>query len=216
MYFGLRDTDISDDESDSKGADEGNVANATTEAAAALLQLNQQQLQGTTTISPPTSNESASGTRSPAATVSKLGIGQIEEFDPDGDWGIYQERLEQYLTVNHVVGERRAAVLITVIGPCVYETLRDFCFPDPPSSRPYGDLCTTLRKYFAPTFSVFKERQQFYDLHQDSSKTVNSWKGSGNSAAQAGVQTGEATTTTASSVDYLPPLWRGESQFFKM
>ncbi|KAJ8670720.1 hypothetical protein QAD02_001979 [Eretmocerus hayati] len=103
------------------------------------------------------------------------GIGQIEEFDPDVDWEINQGRLEQYLTVNHVVGERRAAVLITVIGPRVHETLRDLWFPDPPSSRLYEDLCTTLRKYFAPTFSVSKERKQFYDLHQDSSKTVNLW-----------------------------------------
>ncbi|KAJ8681479.1 hypothetical protein QAD02_017266 [Eretmocerus hayati] len=144
------------------------------EAAASLLQLNQQQLQGTTTMSPPTSNNSTSGTNTSSissasqtehgpfitpegqefvrtATGSVIfinpantqhfqeaqqqqlvnvsaGIGQIEDFDPDGDKEIYQELSEQYLEVNHVVSERRAAVLITVSGPRVYETLRDLCF----------------------------------------------------------------------------------------
>ena len=103
------------------------------------------------------------------------GIGTLEEFKSNCDWSIYSERLEQYFNANYVDEARKVSVLITVIGPEVYKTLRDLCDPVLPQNKTYAELCEILRKHFSPQISVFKERRIFYELKQQVNETISQW-----------------------------------------
>ncbi|CAI6374230.1 unnamed protein product [Macrosiphum euphorbiae] len=102
-------------------------------------------------------------------------IGSLAEFQMDGDWSIYQERMEQFFLVNTIPEERKVPLLITCIGEKTYKTLKDLCDPLMLSERPYKELCTILNRQFSPKVSVFRQREEFYNLRQNSNENVKDW-----------------------------------------
>lgn len=104
-------------------------------------------------------------------------IGSIVEFNGiTDDWMVYRERLEQYFTAN-LIGEteRRAAILLSLMGQETYKLLRDLCFPDLPSTKTYDQLCDLLKEHFSPKVSVYRERIAFYSAVQELGENVAQW-----------------------------------------
>lgn len=99
-----------------------------------------------------------------------LGVAPVYNFGED--FSLYEERLEQFFLANYVEDDRRVAVLLTVIGEKVYKVLRDLCDPQKPKEKTYDQLCMLLRDQFSKKISVFKERNEFYDLYQEENEKV--------------------------------------------
>lgn len=102
-------------------------------------------------------------------------IGKLPEFKIHGEWFLYEERMEQYFETNMVDDKRRVAVLLTAVGEDVYNIFRDKCDPKTPASYPYEELVAIMCNQFAPGTSVFRKRNQFYELKQISSESINEW-----------------------------------------
>ncbi|CAH1736811.1 unnamed protein product, partial [Aphis gossypii] len=119
------------------------------------------------------------GGSSEMATVNEVHmygtIGVLSEFKPDGDWTVYQERMEQYFLANMIPEERKVPLLITCMGEKAYIMLKDLCDPLPPAQCTYAQLCTLLTRQFAPKISFFRKREEFYSLRKDSHDSVNDW-----------------------------------------
>ena len=63
-------------------------------------------------------------------------MGQMEpyELDRGEEWATYIERLEQFVVVNKITeGQRKKAVLLTVIGSKAYGLLRNLLSPAKPA-----------------------------------------------------------------------------------
>jgi len=93
----------------------------------------------------------------------------------DGDWSIYQERMEQFFQVKTIPEECKIPLLITCIREKAYKTLKDLCDPIMPSARLYKELCAVLDRQFSPKVSVFRQREKFYNLRQNSNENVKDW-----------------------------------------
>jgi len=85
-------------------------------------------------------------------------VGQLGKFDPEEEKiSAYLERVELYLIANGVKEERKVAVLLSVIGPKVYATLRDLLAPKKLHKVAMKDLFETLQKNFEPPSNVISE-----------------------------------------------------------
>lgn len=103
-------------------------------------------------------------------------IGELPRFHNDtDDWLVFTERLEQIFEINDVAPEKKKAILITCIGDDVYKTLRDVCHPALPKEKTYDELCSLLNKQFVARTSVFRERYNFFNAHQEHNEPVATW-----------------------------------------
>ncbi len=93
-------------------------------------------------------------------------IGNVSIFNPNEEtFASYLERVEEYLVANDigvvagdatvaqkaVADRRKVSVLITLVGPKVYGTLRDLCSPATPKEKSFTDLCALLQNYVLPS-----------------------------------------------------------------
>ena len=82
--------------------------------------------------------------------MAKRVVGQMESFDCDqGDnWLTYVECLEQYFVVNDITsGVKKAAVLLTVVGPKTYGLIRDLLAPDKPAEKSYAEIVAAMKEH---------------------------------------------------------------------
>ena len=72
-------------------------------------------------------------------------IGNIGEFiDSQESWTQYTERLEQFFVANDIVKNKKAAVLLAIIGPVAFPVLGNLVAPDKPSSKSYTELIAVM------------------------------------------------------------------------
>lgn len=102
-------------------------------------------------------------------------IGTLAEFKMDEDWCLYQEHLDGYFLANNIQGDRKVALLITLIGQEAYKILTDLCDPILPAQKEYGDLCELLQAQFSKRVSVYKERIEFYEIRQNEDDNISQW-----------------------------------------
>lgn len=102
--------------------------------------------------------------------------GKMDPFTENGDWGIYQQQLEQFMLVNLIPDERKTEVLLTVIGSKTYSILHRLCEPCRPSAKPYEELLTILSKQY-PSKVTFRKRKDFRMLQQHPEETITDWLG---------------------------------------
>lgn len=67
-------------------------------------------------------------------------MGTLAQFKINGDWILYQGRMEQYSLVNIILEERKVPLLITCIGEHTYKILKDLCGPVKPAEYTYEKL----------------------------------------------------------------------------
>lgn len=93
-------------------------------------------------------------------------IGTLSEYKIDGDWTVYQERMEQYFLTNMIPEDHKVPLLITCVGEPAYKMIKDLCDPVLLSQSTYEKLCSILTRPFAPKVSIYHEREEFYSLQQ--------------------------------------------------
>ena len=79
-------------------------------------------------------------------------FGVVEDFDvKEGDFIEYIERLEHYFNANEVTDdEKKASILITVVGKDTYSILRSLVTPEKPADKGYVELKTILTNHLKP------------------------------------------------------------------
>jgi len=102
-------------------------------------------------------------------------MGTLAEFRIDGDWNVYQERMEQFFLANGIPEERKVPLLITCMGEQAYKMLKDLCDPIKPADRTYEQLCTVLTRQFAKKVSVYRKREEFYNIRQNANESITDW-----------------------------------------
>ena len=109
----------------------------------------------------------------PVATPSQRVLGSLGEFHPKSDnISSYVERVQLYFEANAVEEDRKVAVLLTVIGAEVYETLRSLLAPDRPRDKPFDALLQVLKKHYEPQPLVIAERFRFYQRGQKLGESI--------------------------------------------
>ena len=81
-------------------------------------------------------------------------------------------RVELYLDVNSVQEDKRVPVLLTVIGPSAYATVRSLVAPDKPRTKTYDQLEAVLKSHYEPKPLVIAERSKFYRRTHNATETV--------------------------------------------
>lgn len=98
---------------------------------------------------------------------------RIGEYNENEKFENYLERLEMFFMVNEVPENKKVPLLITLIGPVVYEKLKDLLLPEKPSEKSYLVIIDTLKKFYSPKKSVKGERYKFKDAKQEQDETVS-------------------------------------------
>ena len=90
-------------------------------------------------------------------------LGHIKEFDgTKEDWPLYVERLEHFLAANGISdGEKKRAVLLSVIGAPTYKILRSVVSPSKPGEKTYANLIDSLSQHYKPKPSEIVEQFKF-------------------------------------------------------
>ena len=103
-------------------------------------------------------------------------IGKIEPFDEGQEsWTNYQERLEEYFTVNDIADDKKVSALLTLLGGKTYSLLRNLTSPDKPSTKGYADLVKLLKDHLSPKPLVIAERFRFHKRNQREGETVTQY-----------------------------------------
>ena len=80
-------------------------------------------------------------------------MGQMEPYDIGGceEWATYIERLEQYFVANKVTeGQRKKAVLLTVIGSKAYGLLRNLLSPAKQVEKEFDEIVQVMQNHLNP------------------------------------------------------------------
>ncbi len=99
-------------------------------------------------------------------------IGRLDHYDQVEDINNYLERLELYFIANDIPAVKKSAVLLSVVGPTVYKTVKSLSEPSPVSEQSYKELCDMLISHYGPKRLVIAERFRFYKRNQKDGETV--------------------------------------------
>ena len=80
---------------------------------------------------------------------------------------MYTERLEQFFGANDILEDKKAAVLLAIIGPVA--------FPDKPSSKSYDELIVVMSGYYNPKPIVTVQRYQFFSRFRQLDESISSF-----------------------------------------
>ena len=87
---------------------------------------------------------------------------KLEAFDPDTDSiAVYLEQVEIYFAANSIPGEKRVAVLLSLIRGEAYALLHHLLAPQKPAEN-LEDLWKTLKNHYEPQKVVMAERFHFH------------------------------------------------------
>ena len=100
-------------------------------------------------------------------------LGNIEQFNPDlGTMTAYLERVDLFFVANNVPDDRKAAVLLSVIGGTIYGRLCNLLSPDKPSDKSYEQLKTTFIEHYEQKPITIAERFHFHKRYQQPTKAI--------------------------------------------
>lgn len=85
---------------------------------------------------------------------------------------MYLERLQLYFEANGVEDNKKVSVLLTVIGPKTYSTLRSLLAPTLPRDKSFVELLATLKAHYNPKPLVISERFRFYGRSQRENESI--------------------------------------------
>lgn len=104
-------------------------------------------------------------------------IGSLAAFDAKAQtWEEYSEILEQFFVANEIEDEgKQRAILISVVGPQTYSTMRNLLSPIKPSEKTYQELITLLKNHFNPQPSEIVQRFKFDSRTKKPTETVTEY-----------------------------------------
>ena len=97
--------------------------------------------------------------------MATIPFGNIGEFDPDKEeWSQYATRLRYFFAANGIATEdTKKAMLLTVVGPATFKTLRSLVSPASVDDKTYKQLREELQKFYSPKPSEIVQRFKFYN-----------------------------------------------------
>ena len=95
--------------------------------------------------------------------MATIPFGNIGEFDPDKEeWSQYATRLRYFFAANGITTEdTKKAMLLTVVGPATFKTLRSLVSPASVDDKTYKQLGEELQKFYSPKPSEIVQRFKF-------------------------------------------------------
>ena len=104
-------------------------------------------------------------------------IGAIGEFNPAQEqWTQYKERLSHFFTANGIAkGEKKKAVLLTVMGRTAYKLLRNLLTPNTLTETSLARIEEVMESHHCPKPSETVKRFEFYNRAQKPGETVSSF-----------------------------------------
>ena len=102
-------------------------------------------------------------------------MGQMEpyELDRGKEWATYIERLEQFFVANKITeGQRKKAVLLTVIGSKAYGLLRNLLSPSKPAEKEFDEIVQVMQNHLNPRPLIIAERFKFHRRNQGENESV--------------------------------------------
>ena len=108
-----------------------------------------------------------------------MGFRALDPFNPlQEDFDAYSERVTEYFLANKIEDERkRLAVLLTEIGPNIYQVLKDLVSPDTPASKSFSEVVDILKKHYKPKKLVVAEHFNFHRWLQKEVETMAQFMG---------------------------------------
>ena len=92
--------------------------------------------------------------------MATIPFGNIGEFDPE--WSQYATRLRYFFAANGIATEdTKKAMLLTVVGPATFKTLRSLVSPASVDDKTYKQLGEELQKFYSPKPSEIVQRFKF-------------------------------------------------------
>ncbi|CAL9689673.1 unnamed protein product [Knipowitschia caucasica] len=103
-------------------------------------------------------------------------VGKVDEFDSTSeDWEAYIERVELYCTANNVETEKKAPVLLSLMGAKTYNLLRNPVSPDKPSRKTFDEIVAILKSHLNPKPLVIAERFRFHKRNQLKDESISEY-----------------------------------------
>lgn len=100
-------------------------------------------------------------------------IGHVEPFVPGGNFKAYEDRIRQLVLINGIEDNKKAALLITIMGADVYEILVSLALPKLPSELTFDEILAKLTVHFKPKVNKRAERYKFNKIVQEQGETIS-------------------------------------------
>lgn len=105
---------------------------------------------------------------------------QLPKFEKSDDWQLYSEQLENYFVLNEFSDDKKVSILLTLLSPQVYKTLRELCEPIVPKDKSYDELDALMKIHFSKAtkkaaINIFVERRKFFRAFQGEKESVSQW-----------------------------------------
>ena len=100
-------------------------------------------------------------------------IGHIGEFNETAeDFESYVERMDQWAELNGVGEEKKAGMLLPMVGANAYILVKDILTPEKPKDKTYAELREALLSYCSPKPLIIAQRYKFYKRGQKEGEYV--------------------------------------------
>ena len=100
-------------------------------------------------------------------------IGSIGEYKPETEKiSSYLERDPIFMDANEVKEEKKAVVLLALIGKECFALLEGLVAPSLPREKSHRELVDALKKHFEPTEVLIVERFHFYKRNQGLTESI--------------------------------------------
>ena len=100
-------------------------------------------------------------------------LGAMNTFNHDtDDWSAYVKRLESFFLANEIKDDKKATVLVTVLGTKAYSLLQNIIAPAKPASKSYEQLVEAMKSHLDPKLTVIVECFRFHHLNQKEGETM--------------------------------------------
>jgi hypothetical protein len=99
----------------------------------------------------------------------------IENFTEEQNWETYLERLEIHFQVKKVKNDEKVSVLLSCLGPKVYENLRGMMTPNKPITQTYEAVTKVLNDHYCPKPLSIAERFRLRKRKQAAGESISQY-----------------------------------------
>ena len=103
-------------------------------------------------------------------------MSKLKQFDESLEpFSNYKERLDAYFMANDTAPVKQTAILLSSIGPKMYNLLRSLTTPQLPSTKSYEELCKCLQDHLSPAPLEIVEQFKFHKRIQQEGESVSTF-----------------------------------------
>lgn len=103
-------------------------------------------------------------------------FGNLSNFDyKTCEWAIFIGRLNQFLKVNEVKEEKKAAILLTHLSDDSYRLLRNLAYPRDLEELSFKELVALLNSHFKPKHCTYADKAKFFNARKDPCENMAEW-----------------------------------------